>query len=235
MKKILCCALGVGLLAAGSAQAAVLAGYDFTTDTSASTLKAGVTADAVVEGGGVEAGTLSTAIGDTTGLAASGTTFGSTDSGSYGVSSVFTLRQSSLAAAIEADDYYTVTITADTAGTLTITGFSLNTSVASTANGRCADEFNILAQVDGGDSWSASDALLGSDGLTAAVQSSTEWTDTFIDLSGNSTFRGIDSVEFRIYLWGGSGSATSSSRTNIDQLLIEGSIPTLSLISITPK
>lgn len=227
--------LSAGLLAAGTVQAAVLAGYDFTTDTSATLVTSGLSAGAVVEGAGVAAGNINPDIGDTTGMAASGTAFGSTSLGSYGVLSVTTLRTSSLEGAVAADDYFTFTLTSDSGRAFNVSGFSLSTAVASINNGRCADQFNVLAQVNGGNTWSAADALLSPDGLTTITHGNTDWTDTFIDLSGNAAFQGIQSVEFRIYLWGASGTATASSRTNIDQLCVEGFIPNLSLIGITPR
>ncbi len=212
--------LALGL--ASAASAGVLAGYDFTTDTSATNVDANVTASSLTEGAGVEAGNISATLGDTTGLAASGTSFGSTSLGSYGVSSVYTLRTTTLDGAFAGDDYYTVTVTANAGYYLNLSGFSLNTAVASTSNGRCADQFNVLAQVDGGTNWVAADALLSSDGLTTNTQAETEWTDTFIDLSADAAFQGITSAVFRVYLWGGSGTKTSTSRTSVDQLLIEG-------------
>tara|TARA_R110002096_G_scaffold147220_11_gene306938 strand:+ start:6505 stop:13509 length:7005 start_codon:yes stop_codon:yes gene_type:complete len=199
------------------ASSVVLAGYDFTTDNTATTAD-GVSASAVTGAGGFSNAGVVGSIGDTTQEAASGTPFGSSSTGSYGDTNDG-IDGNNLAQAITGQDYITVTITAESGNTLTVTGFSVDTA---RAGGRSPESYNILAQVNGGTTWDASGALTTNQ-ETLISQATTDWHDTFIDLSGDPTFQEIQSVEFRIYFWGASGS-TNSSRINIDQLVVEGTV-----------
>ncbi|MGE9270452.1 MAG: glycosyl hydrolase [Verrucomicrobiales bacterium] len=74
-------------------------------------------------------------------------------------------------------------------------------------------------------SWTTADALLPEDLTTSVAQGLTEFESTFIDLSSSSSFgskfQGIDSVEFRIYQWGASGTAYSNA-LRMDQVVVEG-------------
>lgn len=209
---------GVNYATTGS----IIAGYDFTgVGNVSATTASGVTASDVNGAGGLSGlNSDNETLGDNSGLAASGTAFGSTTEGNFGnVSNGAT--GNNLTAAIAADDYINFTVNADFAGTLNLSGFSVDTSRAN-AN-RAATDFNILAKVDGdGTPWSAVDAIT-TDQLITTTQSFSDWAGTFVDLSANATFQGIDSVEFRIYFWGANGTQ-SSSRINIDNLAVEGSI-----------
>ena len=223
MKKIIGLMMGLGLAVAANAD--IIAGYDFGTPTAmtngATTVESGVSASVVSGAGGASAFAGQYTLGDNTGLAASGTTFGSTEAGNFGGTSE-NLTAGSLAGAITANDYMTFTIIADEAGTLNVSGFSLASTIASLTNNRPAEFFNVLAQANGGSTWGAANALT-SDQETTVVQGLSDWDDTFIDLSGNASLQGIDSVEFRIYMWGGNGTAASS-RVNFDQIVVEGSV-----------
>ena len=221
MNKIQLC-IGVCLLAllAGTSNADIIAGYDFESDASASVTDASVMATVVGTSGGASTFAAPSTVGDNTGVAASGTTFGSTMSNTFGGTSN-TAKENSLANAIAANDYVTVTITANTPGTLDLSGFSISTARGSIPD-RAADEYNILAQVNGGTTWLAANALT-MDQQTLIDQSTADYHDTFINLAGNSIFQGIDSVEFRLYMWGGSGGAGGSA-LRLDNLLVEGTI-----------
>ncbi|CAA6692155.1 MULTISPECIES: hypothetical protein [unclassified Lentimonas] len=221
---------GVAILAASlTSQAAIIAGWDFGTPASPgssapTTLLSGVTVSTALDGkggwnGAVAYNSTTPSIGDNTGFAASGTAFGSTESGNFGTTTN-NANAANLAGAISGGDYISFALTADTAGTLNVSGFSVGGAIAGV---KSAESWNILAQVDGGTSWTAAGAL-ASDTTITATQSLTAFTDIFVDLSGNATFQGIDSVEFRIYSWGGS-SSTASSRAQIDNLVVEGVIP----------
>ncbi|WPJ95479.1 hypothetical protein SH580_18840 [Coraliomargarita algicola] len=222
--------IGLAFLAATlNSQAATLVGWDFgTPDAEAAnsvnpaptTIASGLSITSALDGvGGWNGSATQYTIGDNTGVAASGTTFGSTEAGNFGTTTN-NANGGNLGAAITGNDYISFAITADTAGALDITGFSVSGAIASS---KAANKWNILAQVDGGSTWEVAGALTTDQTITA-TQGLTDFTDIFIDLSGNATFQGIDSVEFRIYSWGGNGT-TSSSRAQIDNLLVEGVIP----------
>ncbi|MCP5537949.1 MAG: PEP-CTERM sorting domain-containing protein [Akkermansiaceae bacterium] len=239
MKKTLgfiCAAL---CASAVSTQAVVLAGWDFgnsltsTQGTDPATgdptvLASGVIVTSALDGvGGLNNWVPfvhdTATIGDNTGFAASGTAFGRTDSGNFGQTTEGATANS-LANAITANDYVTFTIAVDTPGTtLNISDFSVGGAVASTTNNRPADTWNVLAQVNGGSTWVAANALLTTDKVIGVVQGLTAFDDIHIDLSGDSTFQGITSVEFRIYMWGSNGNGTTS-RGQIDNLVVEGTV-----------
>lgn len=213
MKNIRGILLGLGL--AGAANAGVIAGFDFTTDTAASTVASGAAA-AEVEGAGGAADFAVAALGDNSGYLASGTQWGSTVDGSFGGVS-YLCTQGSLDNAIVKDDYITFSISSDAGYSLNLTGLSLSTAMGH--KDRTATDYNILAQVNGGTSWMAADALT-SNQLVEALQNDSEYTDTYVDLS-DAAFQGVTSVVFRIYLWGANGTK-SSSAFRLDQLAVEG-------------
>lgn len=222
-----------GLALACSANAAIIAGYDFTltagdTTPAASIVASGVSVSDIDGVGGADSTATVTSNGDNTGQAASGTVFGSTSGGCFHGSSNL-MTGTSLVEAITDGDYVTFTVTADVAGTLDLTGLSIDKAIADTFIARVADEWNVLAKVNGDlSAWSSADALLASDLTTTTPQGLTEFESTFIDLSPTSsfgtTFQGIDSVEFRIYLWGSNGTPYSNA-FEIDQVVVEGSVP----------
>ncbi len=226
MRKIIgMAALALGL--AGASNAAILAGYDFGTPDSgtldATIVAIGVSTTTVSGSGGASDFVLQQTIGDNTGKAASGTTFGSTLAGNFS-GTANDCNGTSLAAAISGNDYVTFTITANRDFGLNLSGFSVAAAIASLTNNRPAEFFNVLAKVSGDTSaWATTDALFASDQEIKVTQGLSDWDDFFVNLSGNTKFQGISSVEFRIYLWGGSGS-TSSSRTDYDQIVVEGTV-----------
>jgi len=231
----------VFLIPLSEANADILAGWDFGssvpanqgTDPATGTptvLASGVTVSGVLDGvGGLSGFTpfvhASALIGDNTGVAASGTTFGRTDSGNFGSTTNGAQGGGGFGntfdGAIDQNDYWTFTLTADVAGTLNISDFSVDIARANAAN--AATDFNVLAQVNGGSTWLSSNALFGTDQLVTANQGLGDWGGFHLDLSGNSTFQNINSVEFRVYHWGSNGTSASS-RINVDQLVVEGSI-----------
>ncbi|WP_372808702.1 glycosyl hydrolase, partial [Pontiella sp.] len=223
MNKTVGMLLGLGL--ACGANAAIIAGYDFSSDKSAAVVASGASAGVVTAAGGaVNNYGLVATIGDNTGVAASGTAFGSTDGGCISSTSEG-CTGTDLADAIADGDYYSITIAADVAGTLDLTGFSIDKAINSTYPERVANEWNVCAKVNGDTSaWSTADALLATSLTTTTAQGLSEWESTFIDLSGISLLQGIDSVEFRIYVWGANGTSYSNAQ-RIDQLVIEGSVP----------
>ncbi|WPJ95481.1 PEP-CTERM sorting domain-containing protein [Coraliomargarita algicola] len=77
--------------------------------------------------------------------------------------------------------------------------------------------------MNGGSTWLAANALT-TDQTSTASQGDTTWQSLFLNTSEDSMFQGLDSVEFRIYVWGGSGT-TSNSRMNFDQIVVEGTVP----------
>ncbi|MFC7338747.1 beta strand repeat-containing protein [Haloferula chungangensis] len=223
--------LGAVLLGGlSSANADILAGYDFgsagsgTNTLSATTVASGASASAVSGAGAASDFILQTTLGDNTGFAASGTAFGATDAGNFSGTANDATGED-LATAIADGDYVTVTVTADVPGTLNVSGFSIAAAIANLTNGRPAEFFNVVAQVNGGNTWEASGALFPADQEITVVQGLGDWDDFYVDLSSNSALQGVDSVEFRVYFWGGS-SDSSSSRTNYDQIVVEGSIGT---------
>ena len=206
----------------------IIAGYDFgsvgggTSTLNATTVASGVSTTAVDGFGAAGGWVLQTTLGDNTGFAASGTAFGATDAGNFsGAGNGAT--GASLADAISDGDYVNFTITADLPGTLNVSGFSIAGTIAHLTNNRPAEFFNVIAQPNGGSTWDASGALFASDQEIVTTQGLKDWDDFFVDLSGNFNLQGVDSVEFRVYFWGGSG-GSSSSRTNYDQIVVEGSI-----------
>ncbi len=213
--------LGLGLACVANAE--VIAGYDFGTPSSGTLgptiVAAGASANQIDGVGGANDFVLQQTIGDNTGYAASGVLFGSTEAGNFS-GTANDCNEASLAGAITGSDYVTFTVTADAAGTLTVTNLSV---AAAIAGNKSAEKFNILAQVNGGTTWDAANALTIDQTITAS-QGLNDWDDYSLDLSGDSAFQNIDSVEFRIYMWGGWGS-TSSSRTDFDQIVVEGTIP----------
>ncbi len=227
MKKIIGILLGLGV--ACGANAEILAGYDFSSSKSAATVASGASAGVVTAAGGTANNyTLVTSIGDNTGEAASGTAFGSTSGGCISSTSEG-CTGGDLTGAISDGDYYSITITADEAGTLDLTGFSIDKAIASAFPERVADEWNVCAKVNGDSSaWSSADALMATSLATTTAQGLSEWESTFIDLSTSSSFgtqfQGLDSVEFRIYVWGANGTSYSNAQ-RIDQVVIEGSVP----------
>ncbi|WP_372797346.1 glycosyl hydrolase, partial [Pontiella sp.] len=210
------------------ANAAIIAGYDFSTGTSASTVASGASAGLVSAAGGtVNNYGIVTTIGDNTGEAASGTVFGSTAGGCISSTSEG-CTGTDLAGAISDGDYYSITVTADVAGSLDLTGFSIDKAIADAFPERVANEWNVCAKVNGDSSaWSTSDALMAAPLTTTTAQGLSEWESTFIDLSTGSTFgtafQGLDSVEFRIYVWGASGTSYSNAQ-RIDQVVLEGTV-----------
>ena len=220
--------LGLVLLFAltSMAHADLIAGYDFGTPASptasATTVISGVTASNFTGAGGASEFMVQSTLGDNTGQAASGTPFGSVEAGNFsGLSPGLT--EVNLTNAISANDYLSFSITADSPGTLNVDGFSIDTAVASNSNDRPADQFNVLAQVNGGTTWLAADALT-TDQTVTQIQGLREFQSLFIDLSGDATFEQIDSVEFRIFLWGSNGLNQNISRLNVDQIVVEGTI-----------
>jgi len=212
------------LLLSPAAQAVTLVGYDFNAVDGANasvTDPAIITTTAVTGNGGPSFGVVGT-IGDTTGVAASGSPFGATTPGSFG--SINTgLTTGSLAAAITAGDFIDLSFVAATPGSLNLTGFSVDTAIANLTNNRAADTFSVLFKTNGDTSpFTAADAL-GASVTTTALQGSTTWQSNFINLATFPSLQGIDSAQFRIYLFGGAG-PTASSRTNIDNLVIEGTV-----------
>jgi hypothetical protein len=69
---------------------------------------------------------------------------------------------------------------------------------------------------------------MATDLTTTTEEGFSPYESTFVDLSTTSsfgtTFQSLDSVEFRIYLWGASG-ALYSNAGGIDQVVVEGSVP----------
>ncbi len=231
MKHTLKTFLLLGLACAANAK--IIAGYDFTltsgdTTPAPTVVASGATATDIVGMGGASGFSVNTTNGDNTGLAASGTTFGSTAGGSFSAASEF-MTGTSLAGAITDNDYITFTVTANVAGSLDLTGFSIDKAINTTFPDRVANEWNVLAKVNGDSSaWSASDALLATSLTTTAPQGLLPFESTFIDLSPTTSFgtkfQGITSVEFRVYMWGANGTAFSNA-TRIDQVVVEGSVP----------
>jgi hypothetical protein len=241
MKKTIGIVLGLGVACA--ANAAVIAGYDFTYDIGDATPAASVVADGAtvsdMDGvGGAAAMATHTVAGDNTGLAASGTTFGSTAGGEFRVGSQG-MTGVDLAGAITDGDYAVFTITADENGTLDLTGFSIDKVITTAQIARVADEWNVCAKVNGDASaWSVADALMATSLKTTTAEGINEFESTFIDISSTSsfgtTFQSLDSVEFRIYFFGASG-ANYSNAMAIDQVVVEGVIPepaTLGLVAV---
>ncbi|MGD7652646.1 MAG: glycosyl hydrolase, partial [Verrucomicrobiales bacterium] len=227
LKNLMTVPLWLGL--ACGANAGIIAGYDFTLSSGdktpeASVVSAGVIVSDIVGVGGADSWSVNTGTGDNTGVAASGTVFGSTSAGSFsGVSDSMT--GASLEDAITDGDYITFTIRAEVPGTLDLSGFSIDKAVNTTFVERLANEWNVLAKVDGDASaWSSADALT-TDQTTSAPQGLSEFDSTFVDLSATSAFGGkfqdVDSVEFRIYMWGANGTAYSNA-SRIDQVVVEG-------------
>ncbi len=228
MKKIIGTVLGMGFVCA--AHAAIIAGYDFS-ETMASVEASGATASAM-GGVGNAPQIVTTGNGDNTGYAASGTLFGSVAGGYFHVGS-HTMTGESLSAAITVGSYISFTITADVAGTLDLTGFSIDKAITTAQSLRVADQWNVLAKVNGdGSGWTAGDALMA-DATTTHAMDSGAWDSTFVDLSA-PIFQGLDSIEFRIYSWGANG-ADYSNAIGIDQVVVEGVIPepgTLGLVAV---
>lgn len=224
MKKIataLACVVGFVC----TTHADIIAAYDFGTPTAptnvASTVISGASASEFTGHAGLGGYVISTTIGDQTGQLASGTTWGSTETCTIGDTSN-DCTGGGLAGAITDGDYWSFILTADAPGSLTITDFSLATAIA---GAKSAEKYNVLAQVDGGTTWAAGDALT-TDQVTTVLQNEATYQALSLDLSSDTTFQNIDSVEFRIYAWGGSSNA-SSSRTVVDQVAVEGTISSI--------
>jgi hypothetical protein len=228
MKKILGIVMGLGLACVANAD--IIAGYDFgdgTATTAVTTEATGVTATDVTASG-ADWETL-TVIGDNTGEAASGTTFGSTAGGALSTLSTG-LRTTSWDAAMTASDYASFSVNTDsTDDRLNLSGLSVDTSIAGV---NAAESFQIwyLADATGSedaDYWIANATALTLDDdstyVSTGTQSLGEWDSLFVDLSGITALQDVDSAEFRIVYRGGS-SQSASSRTNIDNLVLEGTV-----------
>jgi hypothetical protein len=222
MKKITGMLLALGL--ASAANAAIIAGYDFGTPSlgtlGPTEIADGFSASNISGSGAASDFVLQQTIGDNTGtyIGADGvTTWGSTEAGNFS-GTANDATGGSLAGAITNKDYVTITITAGVAGTLDIGGFSI---AAAIAGDKSAENFNVLAQVNGGAAWAVDDAIFADDQVITAAQGLNDWDDYYVDLSDNTALQGITSVEFRVYFWGGSGT-TASSRTDFDQIVVEG-------------
>ena len=112
--------IALAICLANFSYADIIAGYDFTTDANATQTISGASATSF--GGGVTGfGIENSVTGDTTGVAASGTSFGSTARGSFGKTNGG-LKTGSLGAAITDNDFLTFTLTADVPGTLNVSG-----------------------------------------------------------------------------------------------------------------
>ncbi len=227
MKRTIGILLGLGFTC--GANAAVIAGYDFSSSKAATIVASGAGAGSIAAAGGAGNNYSSvTTVGDNTGEAASGTVFGSTNAGCINSTSEG-CTGGDLSDAIADGDYYSFTITANEAGTLDLTGFSIDKAIATTYPERVANEWNVCVKVNGDTSaWSTADALMASGLTTTTAQGLSEWESTFVDLSTNSTLgttlHGLDSVEFRIYVWGANGTSYSNA-SRIDQIVVEGSVP----------
>ena len=212
--------------ASGSNAQGILAGYDFSVNTEPTASGACVVASDITLGAGAPTLAVIDVVGDNTGVAASGTPFGSVANGSLGATNPG-LGGGNLAFALADDQYFSFSLNTAPGDTLNLSGFSIDTAISDNfgrSESRAANEFNVLAQVNGGSAWVATSALVADQiTLSPAGQAGTTWQSLFIPLAGNAAFQGINSVEFRVYLWGGAGGAANS-RTNFDNILVEGTV-----------
>ncbi|MGJ8673453.1 hypothetical protein [Rubritalea sp.] len=194
----------------------ILAGYDFAENAEVSKEASGINASPIAGIGGFKNGKISN-IGDTTGTAASGIRFGSTDKGSWGDSNEGMLAEN-IGGAIAGKNYISFTLKAGVPGTLKLGKLSFKTS---RAGDKAACHYNVLAKPNGAGRWKPGHTLT-SDQMTEVHQAGTSWHPTTVDLSTKPSLQNINFVEFRIYFWGGKGNA-GNSRINIDNIVVEGS------------
>ena len=189
--------LGVGL----SAQGAVVASYDFTSNAFATSADFGATAFAVTVGPGLSGGA---------GYSGSGNMFSRasvTDGGGAGT----------LTGAIAADDYLSFTILAH--GSMDLTSLELNAGYSRTGgfSGKTLTA-NLLTSVNG----FTTGALVDSSAISSDPLGGPTYAAWSIDLSGPSYQDLTGPIEFRLYLY----DDTSDSNTihRLDDIVLNGSI-----------
>ncbi len=197
-----------------------LANYDFESDGSGSSV-AGVSTTPVTVSGTTSS--FGGAVGDNTGRDASGRVLGTTsDLGSLGVSRIGGVLGNSLADAITAEDYLSLTISPDGSNTLDLESFMFKAALRSNNS---PEHWALFSDIDGFDVSDVIDqgtiTTLLVDGSSTAVPGPFE--PFVIDLTA-STFQGLsESVEFRLYLWGDSMTGTNS-LTRFDKFTINGQV-----------
>ncbi|MFC5050442.1 hypothetical protein ACFPK9_07440 [Rubritalea spongiae] len=202
-------------------QAEPLVAYHFTQSEVPSVVSPSVTASPLTGNGGLINAQWSK-LGDSSGYYASGASRAATAVGSWGDTNEMLFGQD-LNYAITKQNYLSFTLEAAVPGTLNLSHFSISTS---RAGQKSACHFTILAQANGGTQWTPASAIT-SDQHTTVLQTDKAWQPTGVNLAQNPAYQGIDSVEFRIYFWGGSGHPAGT-RISVDNLLVEGSAETAS-------
>ncbi|WP_372847408.1 hypothetical protein, partial [Pontiella sp.] len=205
-------AIGVCLLAAGAAQAEMLAGYDFDAgapDASAATVVASnMTAGRLTSPMDIE---FVTTVGDDTGVDAAGGAFGSTDAlGCVGIG-VDDAATSSFSNAVAANDYVAFTITPDVGFELRLDSLAFKATKKATTS---VDEYAVT---------DASGNLIGSPVvITNVVGLTGAYDGVVVDLSGTVLEKIWRATEIRIYVWGRGTDQTSGTLAALDKITLHG-------------
>jgi len=205
------------LVSAVSSSAATIAGYDFSSDLTATYTGANVLA------GVVDLNNLNTSMnyeeerGDNTG-STEGITF-STTAGSL-IAGNANLKTGNRNAAIADNDYFSFTIAPESGFTLHLDKIVFSGARAFDV-ARSAESFALMSSIGG---FTSTDLSL-LEGAITAVDSAVGAYDQFsIDLSGEAAYQNITtSTEFRIYMWGGTGGG-SQAAIQYDNLGVTGEV-----------
>ncbi|MGJ8678530.1 MAG: hypothetical protein ACSHX0_13530 [Akkermansiaceae bacterium] len=207
-----------------SAQADILVGYDFDDGIGNGTLKATFTHPHLIStdfevGAGLLA-IVDSSFAPTDGLDAEGNVFGTTNAFSIGGTQIdfdFTDMNdaASLTDSISSDDYLTFTVEPDPYHILNLTSLTFRTFVTELDN--AAEHWALFSSASG---FSEGDQIAS--GQTTDVFSWDEVTNNIIIDLTDTTFQRLDeSIEFRLYIYG--GNEDTDSETVFDKIVLHGS------------
>ncbi|CAA6677561.1 MULTISPECIES: hypothetical protein [unclassified Lentimonas] len=209
---------GVAILAASlTSQAAIIVGYDFTAgSTTASSIDANVTSSINLNAGATGFAVNAT-VGDSTGTT-EGIPF-SSDAGNFRATNGL-IKAGSRDLAIGAGDYYSFTIAPNSGFELDLDKIIFSASRAAD-NTRSAESWALMSSITG---FTTADASIDAGAITTVAGGVTPYEQISVDVSGNSAFQNITtSTEFRVYVWGGA-SSSSSSAINYDNIGVTGTV-----------
>ncbi|MFC5050760.1 tandem-95 repeat protein [Rubritalea spongiae] len=207
------CILCTTLFVTVTAQAEVLAAYDFNANTSD-------LSEVTIASSKVTVSTLSspmnidfvTTLGDNSGLDADGNALGDTSTlGTIGIS-VDDATTNSFESAVSGNDYLSFTVTPNFGQTLNLSSLSFK---AIKKNGNSVDEYAVT------------DALGNPIGSTATITSigdTTTYEGINVDLTDAQFQNLTEPTELRIYAWGRGTSNTSGTLAMLDKVVLNGSI-----------
>lgn len=219
MKKLLQFSASALLVCATASSAATIAGYDFTGGSSleASQFGSNVIAGAVELNDSETSMGLNSDRGDNTGTTA-GISF-STAAGSI-IAGNGNLKTSSRDAAITDGDFFSFTIAPEAGFELDLDTIVFSAARAFDVN-RSAESFALMSSITG---FETTDTSLLTGAITTVEVGVGAYQQFSLDVSENSLFQNITtSTEFRIYMWGGTGSG-SQAAIQYDNIGVTGDV-----------